>query len=155
MSLLRKLDDFLYARVTHAWPDTKVATYTDRVLAGHDETLIPAVVRRHFEVIDGKAATLLVHSSMMVAAIGIIATLLASDRFQQAIMTGEIMMFLGVSIICLRCTSLFREVTEGELSGASIHHELILRRELFIFCNTATIYLTILVLLTLPVVLYL
>lgn len=154
MTLLRRLDDFLYRRVTHAWPDTKVASYTERIVAGHDAASIPPVVRRQFELIDGKASTLLVHSSMMVAAIGIIATLLAEDKLQQGIMTFEIMLFLVVSIVCLRCSSLFREPTEGG-SADAVHRELILRREMMVSSNTVTIYLTILVLLTLPFVLYL
>ncbi len=155
MSLLSRLDQLLYARVTRKWPETKLVSYADRVVASHNEAVIPSAIRRQFEVIDAKAATLLVHSSMMVAAIGIIATVLADDRFQEAVMTVEIMLFLVVSIVCLRCTALSREPTEAGSTEESTRRELILRRELFIFCNTATIYLTILVLVTLPVVLYL
>ena len=153
-SLMRRIDGTLYRFVTRSWPAAKVAGYADRVIRGHAETQMPAVVRHHFEVIDVKATALLTHSAMMVAAIGIVATIIAGSKFEQAIMISEIILYLLVAIVCLRCSSLFRETTEDN-AVASLERELILRRELAIFCNTATIYLTILVIVTLPIVLYL
>ena len=153
-SLMRRIDGVLYRFVTRRWSAAKIGQYTEKVVRGHAETHLPAVVRHHFEVIDVKATALLTHSAMMVAAIGIVATIIAGSKFEQAIMITEIILYLLVAIACLRCSSLFREATED---GAvpSLGHELILRREIAIFCNTATIYLTILVIVTLPIVLYL
>jgi uncharacterized membrane protein len=152
---MRQIDDRLYRLVTRSWPEEKIESYTDRLLAAHDETVVPSVVRHHFEVIDTKAAGLLTHTSMMVAAIGIAATIIAGSIIEQAIMIAEIMLYLLVAIVCLRCSALFRELTEDDDRAPEwLRRELILRRELMMFCNTATIYLTILILITLPIILY-
>ena len=119
MSLIARIDEFIYRRLTRAWPAGKVAAYTDRVVAANDGVRVPPAVREQF------------------------------------VMIVEIMLYLLVAIACLRCSSLFREATEDSVGDGSMERELILRRELFIFCNTTTIYLTILVLVTLPIVLYL
>jgi hypothetical protein len=152
--LMRRIDDFLYGLVTRAWPQERIDTYTDRLLAAHEESVVPSIVRHHFEVIDTKAAALLTYTSMMVAAIGIAATFIAGSIVEQAIMIGEIMLYLLVAIVCLRCSALFRELTEDDRAPEWLRHELILRRELMMFCNTTTIYLTILIVVTLPIILY-
>jgi hypothetical protein len=152
---MRSIDAAIYRLITRDWPKEKERGYARAVVAAHAETVMPAVLREHFAIIDGKAAALLTHTSMMVAAIGIAATIVADSRIEQAVMIGEIMLYLLVAIACLRCTSLFREMTEDNVPKGSVERELVLRRELFIFCNTATIYLTILVLITLPITLYL
>jgi hypothetical protein len=152
---IRHIDAAIYRVITRAWPAGRERDYARAVVAAHSETVLPSVLREHFATIDGKSAALLTHTSMMVAAIGIAATVIAGSKFEQAIMIAEIMLYLLVAIACLRCSSLFREATEDNAGDGSLARELILRRELFIFCNTATIYLTILVLVTLPIVLYL
>ncbi|CAN5290213.1 hypothetical protein BH10PSE9_BH10PSE9_03390 [soil metagenome] len=152
---IRRIDAAIYRLITRAWPAGREREYARAVVAAHSETVLPLVLREHFAIIDGKSAALLTHTSMMVAAIGIAATIIAGSKFEQAIMIAEIMLYLLVAIACLRCSSLFREVTEDNVGDGSMERELILRRELFMFCNTATIYLTILVLVTLPIVLYL
>ena len=155
MSLIGRIDDFLYRRVTHAWPRARVTNYTETLVAAQGDAVVPAVVREQFALIDGKAATLLVHTSMMVAAIGIVATLVAGSKFEQLVMIIEIMLYLIISILCLRSTSLFHGWGGMAEPGEAIRRELILRRELFTMSNNATIYLTIAVIATLPIVLYL
>jgi hypothetical protein len=154
-ALIKRLDGVIYRLITRSWPEGRAHDYARAVIATHSESVLPSVLREHFATIDAKSAALLTHTSMMVAATGIAATLVASSRLEQAIMIGEIMLYLGIAIACLRCSALFRELTEDKLPEGLIERELILRRELFTFCNTATIYLTILVLITLPIVLYL
>jgi hypothetical protein len=151
---MRQIDSFLYGLVTRTWPQERIDGYTDRLLAAHEESVVPSVVRHHFEVIDTKAAALLTYTSMMVAAIGIAATFIAGSRVEQAIMIAEIMLYLLVAIVCLRCSALFRELTEDDRAPEWLRRELILRRELMMFCNTTTIYLTILIVVTLPIILY-
>lgn len=155
MTALRRIDAALYGLITRAWPKEKARDYARAVVAAHAETVLPTVLREHFAVIDGKSATLLTYTSMMVAALGIVASLIADDMFQQAVMILEIMLFLAIAIVCLRCSSLFREPTEDSAGDGSMERELILRRELFIFCNTAAIYTTVVVFVTLPIIFYL
>jgi hypothetical protein len=152
---IRHIDAAIYRVITRAWPAGRERDYARAVVAAHSETVLPSVLREHFATIDGKSAALLTHTSMMVAAIGIAATVIAGSKFEQAIMIAEIMLYLLVARVCLRCSALFRELTEDDDRAPEwLRRELILRRELMMFCNTATIYLTILILITLPIILY-
>ena len=153
LSLLTRIDDFAYRRLTRSWSAAKVSAYAENIAASHDEAVVPDVFRQQFALIDGKSATLLIHTSMMVAAIGIVATIIADHRIEQFIMIFEIMAYLVVSILCLRATSLFGELSQGGEHPA-LGRELIMRRELLSLSNTATIYLTIVVLITLPIFVY-
>jgi uncharacterized membrane protein len=154
MSPLRAIDDFLYANVTRRWPEAKISGYTDRIKQAENEAVVPSAARRVFDTIDAKSAALLTHVSMMVAALGITATVIADSRLEQGFMIVQIMLYLLIAIACLRCSSLFRALTDENLAPADLGRELILRREVYSFCNTASIYLTIIVLVTLPILAY-
>ena len=114
---------------------------------------MPGVIMRTFQVIDGKAAALLTHTSMMVAALGVTSAVVADSHAQEAVIVVEIVFYLAVSILCLRCISLFHEPSEyaAEARLEVARDEFILRRGLFTLCNRATMYLTIVVLVSLPV----
>ncbi len=155
MSPLRSIDDFVYAGLVRRWPESKVAEYTDRLKQSEDEAVLPSAARRVFDSIDAKSASLLTHVSMMIAAIGITATVVADTKIEQGFMIVQIMFYLLVAVVCLRCSSLFHSVTDDEMSPEILRKELILRRELYRLSNTASIYLTIVVLISLPVLAYL
>jgi hypothetical protein len=154
MSPLRAIDDFLYANVTRRWPKTKIETYVRKVKAIGDDDVLPEGARRAFGDIDTKSASLLTHVSMMVAALGITSTVVAETKWEQGFMIVQIMLYLIIAIACLRCSSLFRGVTDESMPPDALNRELILRREIFAFCNTASIYLTIIVFVSLPIIAY-
>lgn len=155
MSPLRSIDDLLYRQYTRHWPPAKVESYVRKVASDGDKAALPDAVHRAFGEIDTKAASLLTHVSMMVAALGITATLIANSPLEQGFMVTQIMLYLLVAIACLRCSALFRAVTEDEMSEEKLRKELVLRRETFNVCNVASIYLTILVFVSLPILAYL
>lgn len=153
MPLVRTVDDFLFANLTRNWSKERIEKYTQR-LKGSDDELLPEAAHRAFENLDAKSASLLTHVSMMVAAIGITATLVAETKLEQGFMIVQIMIYLFVAVVCLRCSSLFRGLTEDSLPAEELGRELILRRELYSRSNTISIYLTVAVLLTLPILVY-
>jgi hypothetical protein len=152
MTPIHALDRYLYARFTRGWPAARIEGYVAALRVDDETSPIPNVVGRTFQIIDGKASALLNHTSMMVAALGVSATVVAQSRTEQAIIIGEISVYLIIAILCLRCLSLFHETPETDGAGLAeaIRRELILRRGLYALCNRATIYLTIIVLFSLP-----
>lgn len=153
MTLIRRLDRVLFALVTRRWPQERIDNYIATLRTSNDEGALPTVVFRNFESIDAKAAALLTHTSMMVAALGVTSALVAETHEQEAVIIVEIVFYLFISILCLRCISLFHEPSEfaPEALSQVARDELILRRGLFTLCNRATIYVTFLVLFSLPV----
>lgn len=153
MSLIRRMDRVLFALITRSWPPERIEKYIDTLRTSNDEGALPTVVFRNFESIDAKAAALLTHTSMMVAALGITSAVVAESHSQEAVIVVEILFYLMISILCLRCISLFHEPSEfaPEALSQVARDELILRRGLFTLCNRATIYVTFLVLFSLPI----
>jgi hypothetical protein len=153
MSLIRCMDRVLFAWLTRSWPRERIERYVETLRASNDESTLPTVVFRNFESIDAKAAALLTHTSMMVAALGVTSALVAESHSQEAVIVFEILIYLIISILCLRCISLFHEPSEfpPEALSEVARNELILRRGLFTLCNRATIYVTFLVLFSLPI----
>jgi hypothetical protein len=103
-----------------------------------------------FQTLDTKASGLLTHVSMMIAGLGIVAPLLAQHRIEEIVIVVEIIVYLLIAIGCLRCLSV-RSV--GELKHPSVQRELIIKHELYRLCNNATIYFTILVFVSFPIML--
>jgi hypothetical protein len=153
MTLIRRMDRLLFAWVTRRWPRERIDNYIATLRTNNDEAALPTVVFRNFESIDAKAAALLTHTSMMVAALGVTSALVAESYEQEAVIVVEILFYLVISILCLRCISLFHEPPEfaPEALSEVARDELILRRGLFTLCNRATIYVTFLVLFSLPI----
>ena len=149
MPLIHTVDRLLYRVVTHELRNEHIERYVRHLAVDHDETSVPNVIGRGFQTIDNKAGGLLTHTSMMIAALGISAPVIANDYFEQGVIVVEIMLYLMVALGCLRCLSMFQDDLEKPAKEAA-RDELILRHKLFRLCNRAAISLTLLVLLSLP-----
>jgi hypothetical protein len=150
MNPLEALDGVLRRSVTRSWRQAGIEKYIARL--GGEGDVAPAI-RANLQAIDAKAGALLTYTSMMVAALGIAIATIADTPGQQAVLVVEIVLYLFISLLCLRTIALFREPDfddEDALSQA-LRDELILRESLYRFCNRATIYVTMLVLVSLPV----
>ena len=146
------LDHAVFNVVTRGWDADKVAGYAE-ALRQHNEALA-AEVQDEFQLIDAKATGLLTHVSMMIAGLGLLSPLVAESRFEEAVIIAAIAICLLIAIGCLRCLSVFRthEFAEaGDRSNEIIHHELIIRRELYRFCIRAATVFTIVLFLVLPI----
>jgi uncharacterized membrane protein len=148
-ALIRVVDRVLFRAMTADLPLEHVDRYVKHLAVDHDETSVPNVIGRGFQIIDGKASALLTHTSMMVAALGISARVVAEDYFEQGVIVAEIMLYLLVALGCLRCLSMFQDDLDAPKQEAA-RNELIFRHKLFRLCNRATIFMTLLVLVSLP-----
>lgn len=149
MSLIRAMDRALYRAVTRDLRREHVDKYVKHLAVDDEETIVPNVIGRGLQIIDAKASGLLTHTSMMIAALGVSAPVVADDRFEQGVIVVEIMLYLMVALGCLRCLSTFQNDLENPARDEA-RDELILRHELFKLCNRAAISLTFLVLISLP-----
>jgi hypothetical protein len=149
MSLIRAMDRALYRAVTRDLRRDHVEKYVKHLAVDDEETVVPNVIGRGFQIIDTKASGLLTHTSMMIAALGVSAPVIANDYFEQGVIVVEIMLYLTVALGCLRCLSMFQNDLESPTQDEA-RDELILRHELFKLCNRAAISLTFLVLISLP-----
>jgi hypothetical protein len=90
---------------------------------------------------------------MMIAALGVAGHLVAESHLENGVIVAEIMLYLLVAIACLRCMAIFNEHSvahDPALVSDAVRNELILRRELYNSCNRATIFLTMLIFVSLP-----
>ena len=149
MSLIRSIDRALYRVVTRDLPREHVDRYVKHRAGDDEETVVPNVIGRGLQIIDNKASGLLTHTSMMIAALGISAPVVANDYFEQGVIVAEIMLYLLVALGCLRCLAMFQNDLDSPQPDAA-RDEMILRHELFKLCNRAAIGLTVLVLISLP-----
>lgn len=153
MNPIQATDHLLLSLLTRKWEKSRVDEYVKALRIDGDNGPIPTVVGRTFQIIDAKAAALLTHTSMMVAALGVTAAVVADTYGQQAVIVVEIVIYLLISMLCLRCISLFHEPPEYDDAAlsAAARDELILRRGVYTICNRATIYLTVAVVVSLPI----
>ncbi|HTZ02172.1 MAG TPA: hypothetical protein VMC05_07540 [Xanthobacteraceae bacterium] len=149
MSLIRSIDRTLYRFITRDLPREHVDRYVKHLAVADEETVVPNVIGRGLQIIDNKASGLLTHTSMMIAALGVSAPVVANDYFEQGVIVVEIMLYLLVALGCLRCLSMFQNDLDSPQRDAA-RDEMILRHELFKLCNRAAIGLTMLVLVSLP-----
>jgi hypothetical protein len=136
---------------TRKWDKTAIETYHER-LRQHEES-IPAPIAAAMQNIDAKATGLLTHVSMMIAGLGLIASLIADHRVEEGVMVFEMVIYLLLAIGCLRCLTVFNpHALAGEMTVMSrgLGRELLLRRELYAFCVRTAIAVTIIVVVTLP-----
>jgi hypothetical protein len=148
-STIQSVDRILYHAMTRGWPEERIASYTQHLAVDGDGTLGPNPISRSFQILDSKAGGLLTHTSMMIAALGVSAPVVADNHFEQGVIVLEIMLYLLVALGCLRCLSMFHRDASRPLEHAALQ-ELIIRRELFKWCNHGAILLTILVFISLP-----
>jgi hypothetical protein len=148
------LDHRLYRFLTRGWGEDRRAGHLDR-LAEIERAAELTLARAAFQSIDTKAAGLLTHVSMMIAALGVVAPTIASSDVEGAIIFGEIGLYLLIAVACLRCLALFApglaRWTEPDELRAWLNRELVLRQGLYDLCNRATILLTVIVFISLPV----
>ncbi len=147
-AIRRAVDRFLYRTMTRGWSQDRIHRYTEHLAVDGDGTLGAYPISRSFQILDGKAGGLLTHTSMMIAALGVSAPVVADNHFEQGVIVIEIMMYLLVALGCLRCLSMFHR-DAGSLQNLALT-ELIIRRELFKWCNSCAIMLTLLVFVSLP-----
>ena len=145
----------LYSALTRKW-DAKTVDSFARALENRDAAQTDGTTAA-FQTIDAKATGLLTHVSMMIAGLAICAPLVAQHRLEEAIIIFEISIYLLIAVGCLRCLSVVRSLRTHNLKGdvkQSVQRELIIRHELYRVCNKFTIYFTILVFISLPVMLW-
>jgi len=161
--MIPAMDRLLFNAVTRGWPPARIEGYIDLLKVDDPEIAQPSraskrrsstsVISRTFQLIDTKASGLLTHTSMMVAALGVAGHLVAESHIEDGVIVVEIMLYLLVAVACLRCMAVFDEHSVAEdptLVSNAVRDELILRRELYNICNRATIFLTVLIFFSLP-----
>jgi hypothetical protein len=145
------LDRAFFALVTRGWDAHKITSY-ESTLRKRDKEM-SAEATHTFASIDAKATGLLTHTSMMIAGLGLIAPLVADNHFEVGIIVAEIAVYLLIALGCLRCLSVFRAHEFDDAADrvqAIIHHELIIRAELYSLCIRIAIMFTIVVFAMLP-----
>jgi hypothetical protein len=151
--MISAMDRLLFGAVTYGWPAPRIANYIEVLKVDDPESALPSVISRTFQLIDTKASGLLTHTSMMIAALGVAGHLVADSHLENGVIVAEIMLYLLVAIACLRCMAIFNEHSiahDPALISNAVRDELILRRELYNSCNRATIFLTMLIFVSLP-----
>ena len=137
--------------LTFGWSDSAVNEYFERIRG--EQERIPESIMTSMQNIDSKVTALLTHVSMMIAALGLVAPVVANSRLEEGIIVFEIAIYLLLAIGCLRCLSLFNL---GQLPGersdliAELRHEILLRRELYMLCARGATFVTICILISLP-----
>ncbi len=152
--MIRSADRWLYDVITRGWPRARVENYIEVMKVDDPESALPGVISRTFELIDTKASGLLTHTSMMIAALGVSGRLVADSYLEDGVIVAEIMLYLLVAVACLRCMAIFNEHSVAHapsMVSDAVRDELILRRELYIRCNRAAIFLTALIFVSLPI----
>ena len=148
-----RFDNLLFGLFTRNWAATKIESYP-RTLEARAKTGSGAEA---FQTIDVKAAGMRTHVSMMIAGLGISAPLLAQHPVEEAVIVGEICVYLLVAVGCLRCLSV---LNTADIPGKPaevkkrVERELLIRQELYRFCNRFTIRFTVLVFISLPIMLW-
>lgn len=144
----------LLAALTNKWDDATVASFA-RSLENRDAEETDAATAA-FQTLDAKASGLLTHVSMMIAGLGICAPLLAQHWLEEAVIVGEIVVYLVITVGCLRCLSVVRTLGDANSRKPAklrVQRELIIKHELYRLCNQATIYFTIVVFVSFPIML--
>src|SRR3954462_3936181 len=97
-----KFDNVLFGLFTRNWDAAKIESYP-RAPETHVKTA-DGVSAEAFQMIDAKAAGMLTHVSMMIAGLGISAPLLAQHPIEEAVIVGEICVYLLIaSAACAVC----------------------------------------------------
>jgi hypothetical protein len=138
----------LIAALTNNLDEATMKSYAHAL--AHWDAEQKGAISAAFQMLDAKASGLLTHVSMMIAGLGIVAPLLAQHRFEEVVIVCEIIVYLLIALGCLRCLSV-RSV--GALRHPDVQRELIIKHELYRLCNSATIYFTIIVFASFPLML--
>ena len=151
MDPLASLDHLLRRALTRSWREAEI---DPRLSTSSGDGPDLETIYADLAAIDTKANALLAYTSLMVAALGLASTAIAETKGQQAVIVVGIMLYLLISLLCLRTVSLFRRHGSGDTArNSTLFDEMILRQSLYRFCNRATIYVTMLVIVSFPVLL--
>jgi hypothetical protein len=143
------LERLFYSVATRHLDEQEIANY--RASVEKHELLSTASA---FPSIDAKATGLLTHVSMMIAGLGLVAPLVAQSDLELGVIITEMAVYLLIAIGTLRCLSVFagHELrSEGADLDRKFVRELVIRRELFVLCHRASIILTMIVFVLLPI----
>ncbi len=157
MSTFHHFDGLLLKLLTLGWSENRRGSYVSYLKVDDEESDVPNVIGHSFEIIDAKATGLLAHVSMMIAALALVSPLVADSRLEQAVILFEIMLYLLAAIGCLRCMVIFDEadlMADKQTLHNRARDELIIRRELYQRCNKASMYLTVLIFLSIPLLFF-
>ncbi len=141
----------LHKALTFRWTDSAINEYFEHIRS--EQERIPESIMTSMQNIDGKVTALLTHVSMMIAALGLVAPVVANSHLKEGIIVFEIAIYLLLAVGCLRCLNLFNiHRSPGKRPNliAELHHEILLRRELYILCIRAATFITICLLVSLP-----
>jgi hypothetical protein len=141
----------LLKALTRGRGESAISEYFEHIRSEQEK--IPESIMTSMQNIDAKVTALLTHVSMMIAALGLVAPLVADSRFKEGVIVFEIAIYLLLTIGCLRCLNLFNiRRSPGKRSGVIIElrHEILLRRELYILCVRVATFVTICLFITLP-----
>ncbi len=152
---MRSVDRIVFRWITRDWSSARIENYAKALRVESDESPIPNVIARMFGNLDTKATGLLTHTGMMVAALGVSATVVATSDIERGVIIIEIMVYLLVAIACLRCISAYQEPPEYDDATLTlaVQQELIIRSGIYVTCNRVTIWLTVIVFFSLPILL--
>jgi hypothetical protein len=148
-------DSALFAWLTRNWSKARIKAYPRDIETRAKVSAGPAA--EAFQMIDAKATGILTHVSMMIAGLGISAPLVAQHPLEEALIVAEICVYLLIAVGCLRCLSVLAPVdTQGDEPSLQLRvgRELIIRQELYRFCNRFTIYFTMVVFISLLALLF-
>src|SRR4051794_15679149 len=137
----------MYALLTRKLDKQSIAHYEEGAAKQH--TLANAA---EFQVLDGKATGLLTYVGMMVAGLGLVAPLVAESDLEIGIIIAEMLVYLLIAVGCLRCLSVFagRDLT-GPDTEKRLGRELLTPREFLALSTRASIIITIIVFVLLPI----
>jgi hypothetical protein len=147
------IDHGLYRLLTRRWSEDRRTGHLAS-LAALDQNATLRLAQASFQTIDAKATGLLTHVSMMIAALGVVAPSIINSMVEGGIVFGEIGIYLLVAIASLRCIALFAPpfaLRTQDDTEQWIRRELIIRQSLYGLANRATIWMTALVFVSLPV----
>jgi hypothetical protein len=138
------------------WQDRATVNAYAKAMANR-EAATPAGFASTFQIIDTKATGLLTHVSLMIAGLGICASIVADNHLEMSVIIFQISAYLLIAVGCLRCLSVlssFEASGDAEEMRHEIARELMLRQELYRLCNRASIFFTVIVFLSLPLMLF-
>ena len=116
-----------------------------RAVSASSRTVRPRVVAEGFAVV-----------GIGILRRGATAPLLAQHWLEEAVIVGEIVVYLIIAVGCLRCLSVVRTLADANSDRPAklrVQRELIIKHELYRLCNQATIYFTIVVFVSFPIML--
>jgi hypothetical protein len=113
--------------------------------------------RQEIAFIDAKASAVLTHVSVMVATAGILMSYVAQSALERTIMVSELALYLLIAVLCIRCI-MHPPNWQADLSHPEvlreINGEVLYLRRLVYFCSAFTVTVTMILMVTVPILAY-